>query len=395
MDFRFFLLLPIILVKFVWRFIPNTLMHNNLNSLSYKDFGVVDLFCGVGGLTHGFVKERFNVNAGIDFDESCDYAYEKNNNAKFIHKDVTALTSEELNKLYKKGQKKILVGCAPCQPFSIYNSKKDVAVEEGSDDTAKDEKWQLLYSFARLIDETEPEIISMENVPLLTKFKNGKVFNDFLDKLKAKGYFITWQIVNAQDYGVPQRRKRLILLGSRYGEIKLIEKTVKDNQYTTVREAIGSLPPVEDGVSHESDPLHRARKLTPINKRRIQAATEGGFWRDWSDDLKLACHKTENGKLFGSVYGRMKWDDVSPTMTTYCIGINNGRFGHPEQDRGITLREAAVLQSFPKDYEFINPAKQVNIATIARQIGNAVPVDLGRIIAQSIKNHIDQIGKGQ
>lgn len=368
-------------------------MHNKLNNLSYKDFGVVDLFCGVGGLTHGFVKEHFNVNAGIDFDSSCDFAYEKNNKAKFIHKDITKLTSEELKKLYKKGEKKILVGCAPCQPFSIYNSKKTTPNAEVQEESAKDEKWQLLYSFARLIDETEPEIISMENVPLLTKFRNGQVFNDFLDKLRSKGYFISWQIVNAQDYGIPQRRKRLILLGSKYGEINLIGKTVKNEKYKTVRDAIGALPPVEDGVAHESDPLHRARKLTDLNKRRIQATKEGGFWRDWSDDLKLECHKTENGKLFGSVYGRMKWDDVSPTMTTYCIGINNGRFGHPDQDRGITLREAAILQSFPRDYEFINPAKQFNSGTIARQIGNAVPVDLGRIIAQSIKNHIDQIGK--
>ena len=368
-------------------------MHSNLNKISYRDFGVVDLFCGVGGLTHGFVKENFNINAGIDFDNSCDYAYETNNNASFIHMDVTKLTSQELNSLYKKGQKKILVGCAPCQPFSIYNSKKNQNKPEENCEEAKDQKWQLLYSFANLIDETDPEIISMENVPLLTKFNHGKVFNDFVDKLKAKGYHVSWQVVNAQDYGVPQRRKRLILLGSKYGKIELIGKTVTDSNYKTVREAIGNLPIVEDGVSHASDALHRARKLTDLNKRRIQATKEGGFWRDWSDDLKLACHKTENGKLFGSVYGRMKWDDVSPTMTTHCTGINNGRFGHPEQDRAITLREAALLQSFPADYDFIDPKKQFSSGNIARQIGNAVPVDLGQAIAKSIKNHITQIGK--
>lgn len=368
-------------------------MYSDLNNISFKDFAVVDLFCGVGGLTHGFVKENFNVSAGIDSDKSCNYAYEVNNNAKFIHKDITELTPLELNQLFKRGQKKILVGCAPCQPFSIYNSKNNQLQFEDTDDDTKDKKWQLLYSFAHLIEESEPEIISMENVPLLTKFNNGKVFNDFIKKLKAKGYFISWQVVNAQDYGVPQRRKRLILLGSKYGEINLIEKTIIDKKYKTVRDAIEYLPAVEDGVSHERDALHRARKLTDLNKRRIQATNEGGFWRDWSDDLKLNCHKTENGKLFGSVYGRMKWDDVSPTMTTYCTGINNGRFGHPEQDRGITLREAALLQSFPHSYDFIDPSKKFSPGNIAKQIGNAVPVELGQAIAKSIKIHIEEIGK--
>ncbi|CAM3972551.1 DNA cytosine methyltransferase [Mucilaginibacter galii] len=364
-------------------------MHNKLTNNSFKDFGVIDLFCGVGGLTHGFVKEQFNVVAGIDFDKSCDYAYEANNDAKFIHEDITKLTPGQLNELYGKFRKKILVGCAPCQPFSIYNSKKNATPPKES----ADEKWSLLYSFSNLIDATEPDIISMENVPLLAKFNNGKVFNDFLKRLENKGYYVSWQIVNAQDYGVPQRRKRLILLGSKLGPISLIRKTIDDKNYRTVRDAISDLPPVEDGVAHESDALHKARKLTPLNKRRIQAMEEGGFWRDWSDDLKLNCHKTENGKLFGSVYGRMKWDDVSPTMTTYCIGINNGRFGHPEQDRGITLREAALLQSFPANYKFINPDKPFNSGSIARQIGNAVPVDLGQAIAKSIKIHIEQFGQ--
>lgn len=368
-------------------------MHKELTQISFKNFSVIDLFCGVGGLSHGFVKEKFFVEAGIDFDKSCDYAFEQNNKAKFLHKDITALTSQELKQIYKAKTYKILVGCAPCQPFSIYNSTKKVLDKKEDEESNKDEKWRLLYSFADLIEGVEPEIISMENVPLLMKFNGGKVFNDFVTRLESKGYHVSYSIVNAQDYGVPQRRKRLILFGSKFGKIDLIEKTVKNNQYRTVREAIGNLPPVEDGVSHPTDPLHRARKLTDINKRRIQATKEGGFWRDWSDELKLACHKTENGKLFGSVYGRMKWDDVSPTMTTHCTGLNNGRFGHPEQDRAISLREAALLQSFPINYEFINPTKEMNAGVLARQIGNAVPVDLGVAIAKSIKKHIEKIGE--
>ncbi len=350
---------------------------------------VVDLFCGVGGLTHGFVKQKFNVAAGYDFDETCKYAFEVNNNSKFVHADITTVKPKEIKDLYPKGHLKILVGCAPCQPFSIYNSKNS----EDKEKRKADDKWRLLYSFANLIEKTNPDIISMENVPLLMKFNNGKVYKDFVKVLEKKGYTITSSIVNAQDYGVPQRRKRLILFGSKHGKIKLIPKTIKNKRYKTVRDAIGHLPPVEDGVSHPSDILHRARKLTDLNKKRIQATKEGGFWRDWDKELWLDCHKTKKGRLFGSVYGRMKWDDVSPTMTTHCIGLNNGRFGHPEQDRAITLREAALIQSFPKKYKFIKPKSIFSSPTIARQIGNAVPVGLGVIIAKSIKKHLIEIGK--
>lgn len=357
--------------------------------ISFEDFSVVDLFCGIGGLTHGFVKQKFKVDAGIDFDKSCQYAFEKNNKSKFLHRDITNFTSKELRSLFDSGKRKILVGCAPCQPFSIYNHR-------GSNKTktkSLDEKWKLLYSFADLIEQVEPEIVSMENVPLLMKFDGGKVFKDFVERLEAKKYFVSYYIVNAQDYGVPQRRRRLVLFGSKHGKIELIDKTIKNQKYVTVKDAIGNLPPVEDGVSHPSDTLHRARKLTPLNKRRIQSTKEGGFWRDWDESLWLECHKKESGKSFRSVYGRMKWDEVAPTMTTYCTGLGNGRFGHPEQDRAITLREAALIQSFPKNYKFFNPKDTFSSPNIARHIGNAVPVGLGVAIAKSIKKHIDSIGK--
>ncbi len=356
--------------------------------ITLKDFSAVDIFCGVGGLTHGLILESIQVKIGIDFDSTCKYAFEKNNNAKFIHKDVTELSATELRKYFPKGKKKILVGCAPCQPFSLYNHKtaKDPAKQQA------DNKWKLLYSFGDLIEKVKPDIISMENVPMLVKFNKGKVFNDFVSKLEQLNYNISWEIVNAQDYGVPQRRKRLILLGSKFGKINLIEKTVENNKYKTVRDAIGHLPPVEDGISHPDDLLHRARKLTDLNKKRIRATAEGGFWRDWDTSLWLTCHKKESGKDFNSVYGRMKWDEVAPTMTTHCIGLNNGRFGHPDQDRAISLREASLIQSFPEDYEFIDPVATFNSQNIAKHIGNAVPVGLGIAIAKSIKKHIEQIG---
>ncbi|WP_051891338.1 DNA cytosine methyltransferase [Chryseobacterium sp. JM1] len=356
-------------------------------NLNIEDFSVVDLFCGVGGLTHGFVKENFQVDAGIDFDNTCSYAFEKNNNAKFYHEDITKVTGEQLDKIFDKTKRKILIGCAPCQPFSIYNSRSSNQTKLKTND----EKWKLLYSFAKLIEETLPDIVSMENVPLLVTFDKGKVFNDFVENLKINNYHVSWSIVNAQDFGVAQRRKRLLLLASRLGEIKLIDKTIQNGKYVTVKDAIGHLPAIEDGVCHPDDMLHRARKLTDLNKKRIQATKEGGSWKDWDESLWLECHKKESGKSFRSVYGRMKWNDVAPTMTTYCIGLGNGRFGHPEQDRAISLREAALFQSFPEDYDFIDPAKPMSSPAIARQIGNAVPVELGVAIAKSIKQHLSEI----
>jgi len=363
------------------------LLLNTLKKISHTDFSVIDLFCGIGGLSHGFVKERFIVDAGIDFDISCKYAFEKNNKASFIYKDLTELQSSELSSLYSGKKRKILVGCAPCQPFSIYNSSRSNNKKMSS----KDNKWKLLYSFADLIEGIKPEIVSMENVPLLVKYSKGKVFKDFVKRLTDNGYFVSWSIVNAQDYGVPQRRKRLILFGSLHSKIELIEKTIKNGQYKTVRDAIGSLPPIEDGIPHPDDSLHLARKLSALNKKRIQATLEGGYWRDWDKSLWLECHKKESGSNFRSVYGRMKWNDVAPTMTTYCTGLGNGRFGHPEQDRAISLREAALLQSFPEYYDFIDPGKPFSSQNIAKHIGNAVPVGLSIAIAKSIKKHIKSL----
>ncbi len=348
--------------------------------MEIKDIAVVDLFCGIGGLTHGFIREGFNVVAGIDIDESCKFAFEKNNKSKFISKSITDISGEELNEMFGKSQIKILIGCAPCQPFSSYTFK---------DPEKKDnDKWKLLYEFQRLILETKPDIISMENVSQLVNFKKAPVFNDFIETLKKEGYFIHFEIVNCPEYGMPQNRKRLVLIASKLGEIELIPKTHKKENFITVRDAIGNLPSIEDGEFHEKDRLHFARKLSPTNKIRIKNTPYGGSWKDWPDDLKLECHKKESGKSYSSVYGRMKWDEPSPTMTTHCIGYGNGRFGHPEQNRGISLREAAILQSFPKSYSFFKKNENMLTVVIAKQIGNAVPVRLGEVIAKSIKKHL-------
>lgn len=350
-----------------------------------KNYAVVDLFCGVGGLTHGLISKGFNVVAGIDIDKSCEYAYNKNNKKAVFHDiDVSQLSADQLNSFFPKNKKKILVGCAPCQPFSLYNKKRKNASE-----LEKDNKWKLLDIFADLIIETKPHIVSMENVMSLKLFKKGAVLNNFVNKLEQEGYKVSVYDVNAQDYGTPQRRKRLVLFGTQHDEkIELISPTHKKGNYKTVRKALDGLPSLKSGETCPTDRLHHCRKLGELNLRRIRATREGGFWREWPEELKLACHKKESGKSFRSVYGRMSWDDVASTMTTYCIGLGNGRFGHPEEDRAISLREAAIFQDFPRDYDFIDPNVKFSASKLARQIGNAVPVGLGEVIGQSIINHL-------
>lgn len=336
---------------------------------------VVDLFCGIGGLTHGFVKEGFNVVAGIDDDETCKYAYEKNNGATFIKKDIERVTADEIRDLYPKGDTKILVGCAPCQPFSRYT------VREG-----EDEKWKLLRSFADLVRGVQPEIVSMENVPEL---EEHPVYKEFEEALEGEEYYVSAYTVYCPDYGVPQTRERLVLFASKYAKIEIVKRTHTPERYRTVRDAIGRLEPIEAGQVSVKDPLHKARRLSELNLRRIRSTPAGGSWKDWDEELRLDCHKAETGKTYGSVYGRMKWDEPAPTMTTHCGGLGNGRFGHPDQDRAISLREAASFQTFTKRYKLIEPGVEVANKTLSRHIGNAVPVRLGVIIARSIKRHLE------
>ncbi len=347
----------------------------------------VDLFCGIGGLSYGFVQAGIKVKAGIDMDENCKYAFETNCNSKFIHQDITKVKGEDIINLFDKNDIKVLVGCAPCQPFSTYTLKQD---------KQKDNRWQLLYEFVRLIKEINPDIISMENVPNLLNFKKEPVFDNFVQELEKLGYFIWHSVVYCPDYGIPQKRKRLVLLGSKKGEIALIKPTHTYKQYITVKDAIGNLEKIDSGESSKKDFIHRASKLSDKNIARIKQSKQGGSWkRDWDEELKLECHKSESGKSYGSVYGRMKWDEPSPTMTTFCTGIGNGRFGHPKLNRAISLREAAILQSFPIDYKFASSAETLKFTQTSKHIGNAVPPKLGEIIGLSIVKHLEEIENGK
>ncbi|MBQ0088062.1 MAG: DNA (cytosine-5-)-methyltransferase [Prevotellaceae bacterium] len=340
---------------------------------------VVDLFCGIGGLSFGMKSAGLNILAGFDLDSTCQYAYETNNEAKFNYKDIRQVSKEDILPLYSKKAIRVLAGCAPCQPFSSYafkNKNKD------------EDKYNLLYEFGRLVKEVHPDIVTMENVPAIASFKLKSVLADFVTDLKKEGYHVKYKVVYCPDYGIPQTRKRLVLLASRLGEIELISPTHTKRDYVTVRDVIAQLPPIAAGETCILDPLHRSRELSPLNMRRMLATPYGGSWKDWPEELLLDCHKKESGKSFGSVYGRMVWEEPAPTMTTLCTGIGNGRFGHPEQDRAISAREAALFQTFPTTYKFFVNEKDVSLTKASRYIGNAVPPMLGKVIAESIKQHI-------
>jgi len=342
----------------------------------------LDLFCGIGGLTHGVKNAGIKVVAGIDIDATCKYAYTENNKVPFIGKSIEDVTASEIKKYFSKNAFKILMGCAPCQPFSRYTYRYN---KKGY----KDDKWKLLYEFQRLVEETNPDIVSMENVPKISK---EKVFDDFIKKLKNLKYHVYWKIINCAQYGTPQNRIRLVLLASKHGIISLNEPFNNENTYCTVRDAISHLEPIENGEVSKTDSMHRASRLSKINLQRIKQSIPGGNWTDWDETLILNCHKKKTGKTYKSIYGRMEWDKPSPTITTQFYGYGNGRFGHPEQNRAITLREGAILQSFPTDYKFFDNNHKLPTRIIGTHIGNAVPVKLGKVIGESILNHLKGFG---
>lgn len=342
------------------------------------NINAIDLFCGVGGLTHGLEQSGINVVAGIDNEQSCEFAYNTNNKAKFIHGDIKKIDSNEIDNLYPKDTDiKILVGCAPCQPFSSYSHryKKDGVFGENMD---------LLDYFGKYVDDIKPDYVSMENVPQMAK---TPVFDDFIEVLKKNNYKIDWNIIYAPDYGVPQNRRRLILVASKSSEIKLPSPLYNKMEYPNVKDTIGNLPKIKAGETDKDDSLHTSRNLTEINLRRIKQSKQGGTWEDWDEELILDAHKKSTGNSYKSVYGRMKWNEPAPTITTQFIGYGNGRFGHPEQNRALSLREGALLQTFPQKYKF-SEGKVNSTAAIAKQIGNAVPVRLGEIIGETILNNI-------
>lgn len=344
---------------------------------------VFDFFSGCGGASKGFQNVGMDVVFALDNDSHAAETFKENfpgtrlleepefeegsSGIYFLVQDIEKVPTESLQPLIDacKNSPLLFAGCAPCQPFTKQNTRR----------RSNDGREDLLGEFLRFVVHYKPTFVFVENVPGLQKLADEQgLFGGFLATLKEFGYEYCYEIVASQDYGIPQRRRRLVLLASLLGPIEFPTGThgpgTPHPEYEKVRDWIGDLPPIEAGEAHPTIPNHRAAKLAPINVERIRATPEGGDRRDWPKYLQLRCHlKGYTGHT--DVYGRMRWDRPASGLTTRCISLSNGRFGHPEQDRAISVREAACLQTFPLDFVFYG-----SLTSMARQIGNAVPVHL-------------------
>ncbi|MFC9442115.1 MULTISPECIES: DNA cytosine methyltransferase [Brevibacterium] len=330
----------------------------------------IDLFCGAGGLSMGLKTAGVEVVAGIDLDPACKHPYEANIMAEFIEKDVSKLTSEELDSLWTSGSPRLLAGCAPCQPFSSHRRGAD---------TTKESNWDLLSHFKRLVSETLPEFVTMENV---TRLARQTVFQEFVTELRNLNYTVEYGNLYGPEFGLPQERRRLVLVASRVTDINLPVGSISKAEYPTVNGTIGKLPRLEHGQQDPNDSMHVARKLSDLNIARMRASVPGGTWRDWPEELRAECHRRSSGSSFQAFYGRMRGDRPSPTITTQAYNFGTGRFGHPSQDRSLTLREAAMLQGFPRNYQFVPTGQRPTMQTVGKLIGNAVPPVFGVAVGQ-------------
>ena len=332
-----------------------------------------DFFCGAGGLTRGLLDAGIEVLRGIDIDGRCQTTFEYNNpSVEFTRADVTELTPKSvgLNRRSDGYNDILFGGCAPCQPFSTQRKGNRNQVEA-----------TLLGQFGRLVEEILPRFVLIENVPGIARIRGFSTFRRFLKMLYSNRYRFVVGILNAKHYGVPQNRRRLILLAIRKQQPSLPSPTHGDSYCAlrTVRQAISHFPKIVAGEHHPHIPNHVAASITTINMERLRATPyDGGDRRSWPEHLELQCHKG-NYRGHTDVYGRMSWDRPSPALTGRCHSISNGRYGHPSQDRAISLREAAALQSFQDEYFFFGKNKH-----IAKQIGNAIPVKL----AENLGRHL-------
>jgi len=342
----------------------------------------IDLFCGAGGSSLGFKRAGFDIVCAVEVDAVSTYRH--NIGAPVLHEDIRKIDPSDLRERLgmKKGELFVLLGCPPCQGFS-----------EMRKDGEKDPRNDLVETYGDFVREFMPQFLVFENVPGILKKNYGKKFFDSLKSyLSEIGYFHKTYLLNAADYGVPQIRKRVFLIAS------VSERTLpnlekyrthgppedsevqagKLKPWVTVREAIGHLPPLKPGEKDPAVPNHRARDLTPKTLRIITAVPKnGGSRKDVPKHLWLDCHRRQRG--YNDVFGRLAWDKPSNVITSGCTSVTKGRFAHPEQDRGLTPREAAVLQGFPEDFVFFG-----GMDSVSRQIGNAVPPPLAEIIALSL-----------
>lgn len=345
---------------------------------------VIDIFSGVGGMSLGFVHTKsFRVVAAVDNDPHATEAYEKNLGIIPITEDVRNVSVRTLLQRagLRKGECTVLIGCAPCQSFSAHRrGRKKIAIDAIRN--------SLPFVWLNFVKGIRPRHVCFENVPGLVKAAKGTIFAKFIADLNSLGYEVTWAIENAADFGVPQHRKRLLVVGSRVVAPRLPQAThgaplcdeVLDGglmPWRTVRDAIADLPKVASGEVDLLDEYHAARNQEPIVLERLRYIKEGQSHRHLPPRLRLDCHKGHEGHP--DVYGRMRWDAPSPTLTGGCTNLTKGRFGHPKQHRSITLREAMRIQTFPRKTVLRGTKDRMQL-----QVGNAVPPLLARQIADVV-----------
>lgn len=331
----------------------------------------IDLFSGCGGLTEGMHQAGFKTKLAFEINDIASSAYQANHTeTKIIKQDIRTVDIELIKKELSGTEIHLLAGCPPCQGFSSVRrlNKKDPVF---------DQRNSLILEYIKFVKELNPYTIMLENVPALI---NYDLFQEAVRILKDElHYFIDYDIVNVKDYGVPQSRKRLVMVGSRIGKIKISKP---NHETLTVRQAIGLLPTPNES----NDPIHKILpKHTPAVQERIRLTPKnGGSRKDLPEKYQLECHKKDKVG-FNDIYGRLKWDWYSTTITGGCLNPSKGRFLHPEQDRCISAREAAILQSFPSNYIFpINISK----TELALMIGNALPPKFSFYQSQNIKDHL-------
>ncbi|WP_447637071.1 DNA cytosine methyltransferase [Flavobacterium microcysteis] len=345
----------------------------------------VDFFCSGGGMSFGMQESGIKILAGIDFDKNCQDTYEANiKDAKFIHADVFELKEEDLQQelsLNRDDDDLVLIGCSPCQFWSIINTDK----------TKSSKSKNLLIEFSRFVKYFRPGYVVVENVPGVLRRKDESGLNEFIEWLKNNGYNNPhFKVHNVNDFGVPQSRKRFTLIATRLSENE-IKPLELEGKKVVVKDVLGTengFPKVSDGHKDNSDFLHTVPSISDINKKRLKKVEkDGGNRLGFANDpeLQLKCFEGKDN-AFKDTFGRLWWNKPSPTITTKFFSVSNGRFVHPEEDRALSIREGAVLQSFPKTYKF----KGSSIANLARMIGNAVPPKYATALGKAIiQNHIN------
>lgn len=347
---------------------------------------VFDFFSGCGGASRGFQEAGMDVVFALDWDADAERTFKRNfPSATFMAEDIRQVDEDSIRALvYQQRPHPVLFcGCTPCQPFTKQNTTRPEPYD--------DDRVPLLLEFLRFIRKCQPDIVFVENVPGIQNVSpDSEPLSAFLRELTDAGYTKPAHgSVSLKRYGVPQGRRRFLLLASRHGRLGLPDEThgpgTDNPDFATVRDWIEDLPELAAGETDPEIPDHRAARLSPLNLKRIRATPEGGGNRDWPESLRLTCHQDATG--YSDVYGRMSWDRPASGLTTRCISYSNGRFGHPEQDRAISVREAACLQTFPRDFHFLGSS-----TSMARQIGNAVPVRLATVIGHHVAGHLAEVG---